>query len=237
MHRIMDRWLALALCVATMLASASEATEIRLSYHLRIDADGRLTGIDAEGQPHPALDATLRSAVAAWRFAPGEVDGVPQPTESWLHLRLAATQAEGGQVVLHVLSADLGPSIERNPPPRYPRKALERGIEGEVRLQVTTDADGRVVDVQPAQAHPDMSGLLVDASIKAVRQWRYRPERVAGRGVATTLDVPVCFTLMLGQAPRRSRGCSARADDPPRALRTAARLDDNVEGTRLTIAD
>ena len=70
------------------------------------------------------------------------------------------------------------------PAPTYPRRALESGREGKVRLRVTIGADGNVVSAEVTQAEP--KGWFEAAAIEAVKRWRYRPP---GRTITTDAEI------------------------------------------------
>ena len=53
--------------------------------------------------------------------------------------------------------------------PEYPELARLLGIDGAVRLAVTVDSVGRVIDVETLGGEP----LLVDAAREAARLWRF----------------------------------------------------------------
>jgi TonB family protein len=75
--------------------------------------------------------------------------------------------------------------------PVYPELAKRARVTGNVILNVTTSKEGSVVDVQVAAGHP----LLVDATIAAVRQWRYSPTLLNGVAVPVTFTVTCIFNL------------------------------------------
>lgn len=66
--------------------------------------------------------------------------------------------------------------------PRYPNRALSRGIEGWVLLEFTISAIGQAVDPIVVEAQPQ--GMFNRAAINAVRKWKYRPKTEDGRAVA-----------------------------------------------------
>ncbi|MCB1824382.1 MAG: energy transducer TonB [Candidatus Competibacteraceae bacterium] len=76
-----------------------------------------------------------------------------------------------------------------NPSPRYPSLARRRGEEGQVLLQLTVNAAGRVEAVSVARS----SGyeLLDQAAQRTVARWRFQPPR-AERMVAR---IPITFRL------------------------------------------
>ena len=58
--------------------------------------------------------------------------------------------------------------------PDYPRRALERGIEGWVHVRFTITAAGTVKDLIVVDAEP--KGVFDEAASKAVLRWRYNPK-------------------------------------------------------------
>ncbi|MFN3841953.1 MAG: energy transducer TonB [Rehaibacterium terrae] len=227
-------WCALVILALATTAHAAERTELQVSYRLWLDADGQVRALAPKHELHQALDAALRRSIAGWSFVPGAVNGEPQPTESWLHLRLRATQVEAGRLALDLVTADVGPGYVKTVPPHYPASALMQRIEGEVELRVEIDAEGHVLAVQPAREHPRRLRTLVAAATESMRHWRFEPERVAGHGVATTVTVPICFRVHV-EGSRPSNPCQHRNDEPPRAERVAAQLRTPVEGVRIEV--
>ncbi|MFY9852917.1 MAG: energy transducer TonB [Terracidiphilus sp.] len=70
--------------------------------------------------------------------------------------------------------------------PVYPEIAKRMHIAGEVQLQVTVDAQGKVKDVKPVSGNHVLSSAAEDA----VRQWKY----VAGDG-DSVVTVTINFAL------------------------------------------
>ncbi len=73
--------------------------------------------------------------------------------------------------------------------PVYPVEAKKAGIQGNVRLRVTINKDGSVMDIRVLSGPPQ----LVKAALDAVQQWRYSPSKV----VRATILI-VNFTLKEG---------------------------------------
>ncbi len=76
--------------------------------------------------------------------------------------------------------------------PRYPEMARTQGIEGVVKLLLTIDAEGRVIDVKVIKG---LGFGLDEAAIAAARQLRFEPARLDGQGVESKLSLPMRFTL------------------------------------------
>jgi len=65
--------------------------------------------------------------------------------------------------------------------PRYPNRALSRGIEGWVLLEFTINALGQAIEPIVIDAEPP--GTFDRAAINAVKKWKYRPKTEDGRAV------------------------------------------------------
>ncbi len=63
--------------------------------------------------------------------------------------------------------------------PRYPSRALSRGIEGWVLLEFTIDEVGLATD--PVVIEADPPGVFDRAAVNAVKRWKYRPMVEDGR--------------------------------------------------------
>ena len=76
--------------------------------------------------------------------------------------------------------------------PSYPKKAKEEGRQGSVLMQAVILKDGTVgsLNLMPG-AEPD----LAEASLEAVKQWRYSPTLLNGEPVEVVTEVQVNFTL------------------------------------------
>jgi TonB family protein len=75
--------------------------------------------------------------------------------------------------------------------PEYPKKARKKHVEGTVRLHAIIAKDGTVTMLEVISGDP----LLVDAALKAVRQWRYSPTLLDGRPVEVDTTIDVNFAL------------------------------------------
>lgn len=70
-------------------------------------------------------------------------------------------------------AADIVAQPIAQPKPHYPKRALDRGKEGVVRIRLTIAPDGSVSEATVIAADPP--GWFERAAIDAVRQWRYQP--------------------------------------------------------------
>ncbi len=85
------------------------------------------------------------------------------------------------------------PGYFQNQPPEYPQLAREMHQEGLVMLMVEINQKGMPVKVEVKQS----SGyqLLDQAALKAVRHWRFQPERRGDMPVESRVAIPVRFRL------------------------------------------
>ena len=65
--------------------------------------------------------------------------------------------------------------------PRYPRRALRRGLEGQVVLEFTVDASGYVVPDSIKVVSADPEGVFDRSSIRALSRWRFQPKTQGGQ--------------------------------------------------------
>lgn len=75
--------------------------------------------------------------------------------------------------------------------PAYPPIARQAHIAGTVALSATIAPDGSVKNLKVLSGNP----LLVDAAVKAVKQWTYKPTYLNGTPVQVLTEVDVRFTL------------------------------------------
>jgi len=75
--------------------------------------------------------------------------------------------------------------------PTYPPQALSRGLEGEVRVRITVDTEGRVVGAQVLSATP--AGVFDQAAVNAVRKWRFEPVVKGGRPIEASVATTIRF--------------------------------------------
>lgn len=89
------------------------------------------------------------------------------------------------------ISAKPGKYLNR--PPQYPPLAIERAQEGLVVLRVAISADGLPSEVRIEKS----SGyaLLDHSARKGIARWRFEPARILNQPVASTLTIPVRFSL------------------------------------------
>lgn len=78
-------------------------------------------------------------------------------------------------------------------PPKYPRVAARRGIEGVVTVQFIITKDGTVRDAKVIEANP--SNVFNDEAIEAVLKWKFKPKLVEGQAVERQATQDIEFKL------------------------------------------
>ena len=87
------------------------------------------------------------------------------------------------------------PGVESRPDslrPFYPEAARRRGVQGDVVLRLLIDADGSLAKVEVLR---EPGAGLGAAGAEAIRQFRFRPGKLDGRPVATTITYVLHFVL------------------------------------------
>jgi TonB family protein len=84
------------------------------------------------------------------------------------------------------------PRLLREVKADYTEDARQRGIAGDVVLEIVVRRDGSVGDVRILQG---LAGGLNDRAVQAVRQWRFAPAHRFGAAVDVIVEVSVEFKL------------------------------------------
>ncbi|MGA3373891.1 MAG: energy transducer TonB [Terracidiphilus sp.] len=109
-------------------------------------------------------------------------------------MRLFQAAALAGVLMLAIpASAGDLRAVKSRVPLGYPEIAKRMRIEGEVRIEVTVDAEGKVTGVKTISGNRTLSSAAEDAA----RKWKFEP----GPGSAT---VNVALTFALAQWPGRA---------------------------------
>jgi periplasmic protein TonB len=139
-----------------------------------------LDGAPSEG----ALGVEISGATDG---APG---GVPGGTGSGASVEPAQQAADTGP--FRVGDGIDRPRKIRDVKPVYPLPALRAQIGGNILIEATIGADGKVHDARVVKS----IALLDQAALDAVRQWEFEPSRRNGVPVAVTMVIIVSFALL-----------------------------------------
>lgn len=79
------------------------------------------------------------------------------------------------------------------PAPAYPPEAIRAGDEGTVMVMADVDVDGNTSNIKISKRSG--SRILDRAALREVARWQFEPALQAGKPMASTVQVPVQYTL------------------------------------------
>jgi TonB family protein len=93
------------------------------------------------------------------------------------------------------LGGDVHPVVKHRVEPKYPKEAIEHGLEGDVQAMVLFGIDGLVKDVKILSG----DASLAQSVSTALSDWRYAPLQLNGKPVE--VDAPITVTFKLKPKP------------------------------------
>jgi protein TonB len=90
------------------------------------------------------------------------------------------------------IEAMVKPKPISTPQPAYADRAREAGIQGKVRVELTVDESGAVVNARVLES---LGYGLDEAALEAAKTWRFEPATRCGKATATTFVVGIRFTI------------------------------------------
>ena len=142
----------------------------------RVAQSPRATEILGQASGPDATPALVRFVLGDWDF--GSAESALREFESQ-----PAAPGEPG--------FDLAPEPIEQVQPAYPKSARDRGLEGDVKIRITVDVDGRVTEAAVESSTADPS--LTDAAMDAVTQWKFIPAKKMGQPVEASIVIPFRF--------------------------------------------
>lgn len=91
---------------------------------------------------------------------------------------------------------DVTPKVDENPvpvktpPPAYPADLEKQGISGTAVVTVVIDENG---DVIAAEARKASNDAFLTPAVEAVKAWKFKPGKLAGKAVKTKVAIPLKF--------------------------------------------
>jgi protein TonB len=82
-------------------------------------------------------------------------------------------------------------NVLRKVQPQYPSEAKAERVQGTVVLEAVIGRDGAISHVEPIGGPP----MLIDPSLKAVRQWKYKPYEIDGEAVEVDTLISVVYSM------------------------------------------
>lgn len=132
-------------------------------------------------------------------FAPTEQAVEPQPVTQTAPTQTSTVSDSKGTTTptttntQQFTEANFRANYAHNPKPEYPSIAKSRGWQGKVMLRVQVSAEGLsdAVAVETSSGHE----ILDEAAIEAVKKWKFIPAKRGETPVASSVIVPIIFTL------------------------------------------
>ncbi|MCL2778290.1 MAG: energy transducer TonB [Polyangiaceae bacterium] len=84
------------------------------------------------------------------------------------------------------------PRLDKQVPPAYSPEARQANVEGVVKLEITVDATGRVIQVRVVKG---LGFGLDEAAVTAAKQWSFKPATRCGKAVSYVIKPGVRFQL------------------------------------------
>jgi len=146
-------------------------------------------------QPKPTLKKVPIDVQKPSDFAPTKQVLESQPAEETiLSSATPVIMSETTSTKIEPFSqADISANYAHNPKPEYPTIAQIRGWQGEVLLRVQVSEQG-VSDLVEVQ-HSSGYDVLDESAIEAVKQWLFTPAKYGEAPIASSVIVPIVFTL------------------------------------------
>lgn len=144
-------------------------------------------------QPKPKLKRVIPQAPASdFSVLDQVLDQAPKPEIQTNRPEIAQDVVSGGEKPAFT-EPYLGAEYQHNPKPEYPSIARSRGWQGKVLLRVQVDAEGRAETVALEQSCGH--DMLDESALEAVKQWRFVPAKRDDVAVASSVLVPIIFSL------------------------------------------
>jgi hypothetical protein len=180
-------------------AAKEDAFTTTIERRLSLDANGKIDDLKPVNPDSlPEVRKQVEPIVRAWHFTPGKLDGRPAPTETTLGVR-SAFEAESTNAIRHhvrIASAGTGGTYMHVVKPNYPEVSQRsHGRRSGVVDQVRRRRRRHIGEERARDECERHKSCAHRCSDRRVEKWTFRPETVAGRGVASDALVPVCFKL------------------------------------------
>lgn len=183
----------------------AERREFTYGVAAEIDPGGRVVDADLKASDvDEAFATTIEGLVKQWRFRPAMADGQPAAATTTLTTQVVVDidENQSAKVTARYLRHGAAPDGLQLPP-RYPKDAMRRQVSAEVAVVATVDAEGQPMKVE---LHSLMMNLddarlgkrFAAEAMETIRGWKFQPEQVNGKPVASKVVVPIKFTMRNG---------------------------------------
>ena len=149
--------------------------------------------IPKKPQSKPTLKKIPIDAQKPSDFAPTKQIFEPESFKTIAPLPATIESESTTTKIKSFIQADISASYAHNPIPDYPIIAKIRGWQGEVLLRVKVSEQGisDLVEVQRSSGYD----VLDESAIEAVQQWLFTPAKYGDEPIASSVIVPIVFSL------------------------------------------
>ncbi|HEY6272897.1 MAG TPA: energy transducer TonB [Terriglobales bacterium] len=193
------------------LEAAAKRVQGKVVVQLHISETGDVENTDIVSGD-PVLAAAAERAMKTWKFKPfirngkpvrvrrqvpwefalkGDTSNACAVVEAVMAMNLAHHRSEGSDPFGMRDSKAVEGSLIRRVEPQYPGIAKMEHIQGTVILAATIGKDGLIHNLKALCGHP----VLIDASMDAIKQWRYRPYIIDGQPVDVETTITTKFHM------------------------------------------
>lgn len=170
-----------------------ERVEGMVLLSVKVDKNGDVEDTLVLRSPSDLLEEAAIAAVKQWKYEPLILEGKSRKVVFTVTVRFKLYPeiqdiSEGAVVAGDDISP---PELLKRVDPIYPEDARQNGIQGVVILNLRTDEEGRVTQVEVLKSVPELDR----AAIEAVKQWRYAPFFRDGKPKPVVFTVTVRFRL------------------------------------------
>jgi TonB family protein len=146
------------------------------------------------------LYAPALEAIRQWKFEPYAKKGHAKKVTTTFFLRFVPDDRISLDGMEHKSGGVAGQPIEMTYPetmstitrlviPAYPKEAMAMRLSGLGFVDIIIGKNGEVVDIRKVKAHP----LIADATVYAIRQWRFEPHKLNGEPIEVSTEVQILF--------------------------------------------
>ena len=205
-----------------LIPASAQLKKGKLAIEFAVRKDGNIAGMKlVASSGDRELDRAAWGGITAsnpFPSLPGEFKG------QYLTLRFRFYYNPDAADLKDANSSPLAPVIVRaapmthtsdSNPPKYPKKARKSKVEGTVQLEVVVGTDGKIKDLRVLEGDP----TLADASVQAIRKWRFYPAREDGRPIEDRARIRVDFRLDPEQVKAQVVSYSDSSSNPAPYLR------------------
>ncbi|MBS0557838.1 MAG: energy transducer TonB [Proteobacteria bacterium] len=229
-----------SLALSGIAPAADTSMHAEFRWRVVINAQGSITSITPAPYENinqlKQIRRRLEAEAKTFQFAPGTVDGKPAETRTGLHLSTTLLRVGPDKVNIRLDCAGAGASLLQARFPRFPADAIRAQKGGYVVLRIAYNANGAISSIATDPRSHDATPALIDASEKAVREWRIIPDTVGGQPLPGEAFAPFCYRFDAHDA-KACTGLPACSDDtlPDSATTTVhgAKLLTDVAGRTL----